>query len=411
MKISKTAVALSALTLVATAGCGGGGGDDGSGGPLRIGVISPFSGPLAPGGVALAEGYQLAIDEVNADGGVMGRQIELVRGDASTPEQGISEVDRLASSEDVDVFAGTYTSGISNTASEAALRSGKLYWDTTALAIDLTERGLANFVRSGPSAEQFAEVSVDAVGDLIAPELGDPSSLSVCITHEDSIYGQSVSKIQEEALTGMGLSIAAKVSYSAAATSLGNVVLRCQKANPDIWVNTGYAADNNLLLQTAAQEGFQPGATMLVGTGDTKETGDAVGAPILDGVLVTAYAHNDTAEEFAPGIAEFLTAYDKKYDGEPVFGQTLGAYSGMKVMLEAIEEAGSTEPAAVKKTLAGLKEPLGSLPAGYGVDFSAEFQNTLALPTVVQWQGGKTVTVYPPAAAADGAELADLARK
>lgn len=410
MKMWKIAAPLSALTLV-VAGCGGGSVDEGSDSPIRVGVISPFSGPLAPGGVALAQGYELAIDEVNANGGVMGRKVELIRGDASTPEQGISEVDRLATSKNVDVFAGTYTSGISNTASEAALRNGKLYWDTTALAISLTERGLANFVRSGPSAEQFAQVSIDAVRDLIAPKLGAPGSLSVCITHEDSIYGQSVAAIQEKALKGMGLSVSANVSYSAAATALGNVVLRCQKSDPDVWLNTGYAADNNLLLQTAAQEGFHPGATMLVGTGDTKETGDAVGADILDGVLVTAYAHNDTSEEFAPGIAKFLAAYDKKFDGEPVFGQTLGAYSGMKVMLEAIAKAQSTAPADVKKALAGLKEPVGSLPAGYGVDFSADFQNTLALPTVVQWQGGKTVTVYPAAAAPAGAKLADLVRK
>ena len=53
--------------------------------PIRIGAINPFSGPLALYGDEVARGYQLAIDEANAKGGVIGRKLELLRGDASSP--------------------------------------------------------------------------------------------------------------------------------------------------------------------------------------------------------------------------------------------------------------------------------------------------------------------------------------
>ena len=89
---------------------------------LRIGAINPYSGPLALYGDELARGYQIAVDERNAKGGVLGRKIELVRGDATNPQQGIAAVDQLATRERVEIFVGTYVSAIANAGSDAALR-------------------------------------------------------------------------------------------------------------------------------------------------------------------------------------------------------------------------------------------------------------------------------------------------
>src|SRR4029453_14201097 len=105
----------------------------------------------------------LAVDEKNTKGGVLGRKVELVRGDAGNPQQGIAAVDQLVTRDKVDLFIGTYISAVSNAASDAALRHNKLYWDTNAVAAELTERKLPNFVRSGPPGAYFAEMSVRAV--------------------------------------------------------------------------------------------------------------------------------------------------------------------------------------------------------------------------------------------------------
>jgi len=119
--------------------------------PIRVGAVNPYSGPLAQFGDEVARGYELATEAVNAKGGIAGRKIVLVRGDAGTPQQGIATIDKLVSQDKCDVFVGTYISAVSNAASDAAARYGKVYWDTHALAADLTERGLANFFRAGPS--------------------------------------------------------------------------------------------------------------------------------------------------------------------------------------------------------------------------------------------------------------------
>ena len=71
--------------------------------PVRIGAINPYSGPVALYGDEVARGYQLAIDEANAKGGVIGRKIELFRGDAGNPQQGIAAIEKLVSDK-VDIF-------------------------------------------------------------------------------------------------------------------------------------------------------------------------------------------------------------------------------------------------------------------------------------------------------------------
>ncbi|MEO9190703.1 MAG: ABC transporter substrate-binding protein, partial [Acetobacteraceae bacterium] len=78
--------------------------------PIRIGAINPYTGPMALYGSEVTHGYELAAEKANAGGGVLGRQIEIVRGDAANPQQGISAVEQLA--DKVDVFVGTYISAV-----------------------------------------------------------------------------------------------------------------------------------------------------------------------------------------------------------------------------------------------------------------------------------------------------------
>ena len=113
---------------------------------LRIGAINPYSGPMALYGDEMTRGYQLAIDERNAKGGLLKRKVELLKGDASTPQQGIAAVDQLVSRDRVELFIGTYISAVSNAASDAALRNQKIYWDTNAFVCNFNCGGiLSNF--------------------------------------------------------------------------------------------------------------------------------------------------------------------------------------------------------------------------------------------------------------------------
>lgn len=404
-------VALCCVTALGMSACGGSGGDSGGGGsdggdssPIKIGVINPFSGDFAVYGEEVTRGYELAVQEANDAGGVNGRQVELLRGDATTADQAIDAANRLGTRENVDAFIGTYISAAASAASDVAARQGKLYWETNGVADDLTERGLENYLRFGFRATDFANVSVEGLA-AIAEALGKPvTQLRVYIEHEDSIYGSSVAKQQQVDLKKQGIPIVGVGKHAAAATDLTDSVMKAKNAKPDVLLSTGYVPDTNLLLRTARSQGFHPPATLLVGTGDTNDTLESIGAKNLAGTLVTAYPGADVSEAYAPGADKFLAAYKAKYKSDPRAPQSLTAYAGAQSLLKMIGEAKGTAVEDVRKVAMAADVPFNSLPNGFGIKFDEKGQNQLARPVIVQWRGdGKKVTVFPAEAAGDNA--------
>ena len=379
---------------------------------LKLGAVNPSSGALALYGDEVTRGYELAADWINGRGGVLGRKVAIVRGNASSPQEGIAAVEQFVARDKVDALIGTYISAVANAASEAALTYDKLYWDTNAVEAELTERGLPNYIRSGPYAAAFAQGSVSLITDLVAKSLGKaPKDLKVWIEHEDSIYGTSIAKEQERLLKAAGVQVAGVGAHSFRAIDLTDSILRARNAAPDVWITTGYIPDSNLLLRTARDQGFKPAAMITVGTGDTYETLDSLGKDSLEGLLVVSYPRFDTNPKFGPGAEEFPKAYRAKYGRDPIAPQGMAAFVGAKILFKALQAAGSTKYDAVRTAASKMDEPVGTYETGFGVKFNDKMQNTRAMPVGAQWQDGKMVTVFPAEAVPAGAKLVGLARK
>ena len=379
---------------------------------IKIGEINPFSGPLAKYGLELARGHELAVDEVNSKGGLLGKKVELIQGDATNPQQAIAAVDQLATRDNVDLFSGTYMSPVSAAASDAAQRYGRLYWETIATAQELTERGLTNFVRSGPSAASYALEGVAAVKNLVAPAFGkQPGELKIWIEHEDLTFGTSIAQTLKKLLEDEGIKTVSVTSHSFKAIDLNDTVLRIKQGKPDLLIEIGYVPDGNLLLRSLRDQGYKIPGVMYLVTGDAPETLEAVGAETLEGLLVVSYPRTDVPESYSPGGRYYLEAYRAKYKQEPVATLGMTAYAGMNMLFDAVRAAGSIDAEKVHAAAARMDKPLRSYPGGYGVKFDANFQNTRALPVVVQWQSGIPVTVYPTEAASAGTALKNFPRK
>ena len=378
---------------------------------LKIGVVNPYSGAMALYGDEMTRGYDIAVDQTNAKGGVLGRKITVVRASATNAQEAIAAVEQLIGRDKVDLLSGTYVTAISNAGSEAALNNGKLYWETNALSKDLTDRTLPNFARSGPDSIAFARRSVEGVLQLVIPKLGkDPKSVKVWIEHEDSSFGTSIGKEQERLLKQAGVQ-AGIGSHNVRSVDLSDSILRAKSFGPDIWLSTAYVTDHNLLLRTIREQSFKPAVIMLTGTGDTFETLDAVGKEALNGVLLVSYPRADVGESYGPGAGAFLKAYQAKYNRDPIAPQAMSAYVGMKILLEAVTAAKSTEYEKVIAAAAKMDKQFGSYETGYGVKFDDTMQNVRALPLIAQWQDGQVRAVFPKEALVPGVTLFDLARK
>ncbi|MDQ4137097.1 MAG: ABC transporter substrate-binding protein, partial [Pseudomonadota bacterium] len=340
-------------------------------------------------------------EELNASGGLNGRKIELVKGDAVDPNQAVGEARRLTSTERVPVVFGTYSSSLSLAATQVAELAGVPYLELGAISDPITERGFKNVYRTNPTAKSFAEQMVDSIADAIAPSLNtDAKQLRIGIIHEDSLYGQTVAGFQTARAKEKGLNVVETLPYSAKSVDLTPVVLRLKGANVDVVLQTSYQNDTVLFFRNMKDQGFKPKAIIGAGGGySLRDTMQAVGAENMEGALNVDFTQFRTNPAAAPGIDEFVKKYRAKYGMEPRSGHSLTNYMGAKVFLDAMGKAKDLSSSALRTAIMAVDIPEGQTATGWGAKFDEKGQNTRAKPLLMQWQGGELVTVFPQSAA------------
>ncbi len=368
---------------------------------VKIGALYPFSGGLALLGDESFRGLELATEERNAKGGLNGKALQIVKGDAVDPNQAVGEARRLTSVEKVSVVFGTYSSSLSIAATQVTELAGVPYFELGAISDPITERGFKNLYRSNPTARDFAASMVDSIGEAIAPALGvDAKSLKVAIIHEDSLYGQTVAGYQTARAKEKGVTIVETLPYSAKSVDLTPVILRLKSANIDVVLQTSYQNDTVLFFRQAKEQGFKPKAVMGAGGGySLRETAQAVGYENIEGALNVDFTQYKTNAAAAPGIADFVAKYKAKYGTDPRSGHSLANYVGANLFFDAMASAKDLAPAAIRESVMKIDLPVGSTASGWGAKFNEAGQNTRVSPFIMQWQGGELVTVFPPKAA------------
>jgi branched-chain amino acid transport system substrate-binding protein len=368
--------------------------------PLAIGALFPFSGSLSLLGDESFRGLDLATDERNAAGGLLGRPISLVRGDANDSAPATAEAKRLVEQAKVSCVFGSYAAAVALAASAVTELAGVPYFELDALADSVTERGFKITFRSGPWASAVGFLSVDTVADLLLPLWGiDNARLKLAILHEDGPTGTAVAGAQEARCKDRGLPLAERISYPATDIDFAPLVQRLHGANADIVLHTAHANDVVLLHRALKQAGWRP--RMVIGAGggySLNDTAQALGAD-FDGVMnvdVTQYRVSDIV---APGVSEVAASYQRKYGAPPRSGHSLISLAGARVFFDAVQRAGSFELEKVRPAILAVDAPSGSLVAGFGARFDDKGQNVRAQPYLSQWQKGALVTVAPKDAA------------
>lgn len=368
---------------------------------VKFGALYPFSGELALLGEESFRGLEIAVEEINANGGVQGEQIVLVRGDAVDNNQAIGEARRLTSVEEVKAIFGTYSSGRSMAASQVAELARTPYFELGAVTADLTNRGFQYLFRTNPTAIETGAMTMEIVEKVVAPALGvDPKELRLAILYEDSSFGASVAKYKQEAADKLGLNVVQSHGYPASTVDMSSIVLRLQQDNVDVVVQTSYLNDTVLFLRQSHEAGFKPKAFVGAGGGYSMQpTADAVGHDLIDGVFDIDFPQFAINPEAAPGIEEFREAYVAKYGSEPRSGHSLVNYMGALTVLQALDQAPDLEAETIRATAAAIDLEPGNTSTGWGMKFNEQGQNTRAFYYGMQWQDGKLVTIYPPEAA------------
>jgi branched-chain amino acid transport system substrate-binding protein len=365
---------------------------------IKVGILLPLSGSVAPIGQNNRRGHELAIDEINAAGGIKslgGAKLVMVDGDTQgTPNVGIQETEKLAQ-QGVVAILGAYQSSVTFPTTQIAEKLQVPFIDPVAIADKITEgRNFKYTFKVSPKASWYARDQLAFV-KWVGEKTGNPVK-SVVLMFEDTLFGQATSKGQAHFAAEYGIEVLDKVPYPKDTPDMTATISRIKSLNPDALVLVSYISDAVLITKTM------------------KELG--VNIPILGtsaGHIDPAYVANlgelanfsFTVGEWNPdlkkaGAADINERFEKKF-GIPMNGHAAETYMSTMVLRDALERAGSTDRKKLRDALAET-EICGDknlLPYDC-IKFDESGQSPQGQLTILQVQDGEFVSVWPEAIAA-----------
>lgn len=332
--------------------------------PVKLGVMLPLSGPAALAGTSILEGVQFAAEENNANGGVLGRQVELfIEDDEGNATKGVTAVRKLIEQDGVAAISGTYVSGVALAATKVArefnvpmISAGSTSSDVT----DFNEAGDPWFFRAFPgSREQARQSAQDIVEKLDATK--------VAVLHENSVYGKSLSDSLEANLAEAGGEIISIESYNPDERDFFSVLTKVRSAQPDAIYIAGLMDAGAQIIKQSAELGID---SQIVGSGSMmSDKLIELAGPASEGFAVSSMFEPSTPNEFG---AAFTERFRAKFNKEPDVYSALG-YDSMNVLIEAVRRAGVAEGEAIQAELKQMTDfPLVQGPAGTVADFDEQ---------------------------------------
>ncbi|MGL4986138.1 MAG: ABC transporter substrate-binding protein [Treponemataceae bacterium] len=374
--MKKTASILSVLLAISllTVGC-----SKSSEEVIKIGGIFPLSGAVAVYGNEARNGVELAIKEINENGGVAGKQLVLIsEDDEGAPEKTVNAYKKLTSRDGVKIIIGSLTSG--STASIASLAQAQkvLLLAPAATMESITDAGDYIFRAC------FIDPFQGTVGGKFARENLNASNAAVLYNVEND-YSVGLYENFRIAFESSGGTVAAAESYSTGDKDFNAQLTKIKSVNPDIVYLPDYYATVALVAKQLRAQGID--APIVGGDGWGGIT-DNAGDEVLNGFYSDHYA-SDSAEG---KVATFVDTYRLTYQSTPVSFAALG-YDSTYLIRDAIEAANSTTDIAAIRT--ALENTNGSYVTGnLTFDERRNPVKSAVIMEVVKNDEGKLVVMY-----------------
>lgn len=345
---------------------------------VKIGVLHPVTGALAYSGQQCRVGAQMAIEDINAAGGIKsmgGAKLEAMLGDAqSQPQAGAAEIEKMNEA-GVSAVVGAFASAICLATTQAAAKYNLPHVVDVGVADQIVERGLKNTFRFGPGYKKSTQVAMANL--LVLNKAAGSPAKTVMIIHEDSLFGTGTADLLSRELPGYGFDVKEVVKHANPTRDFNNIVLRMKSINPDIVIPANYYNEYALLVRTMQQQKVQPKAifSVLGGAASSykfvKEFPDAA-----NGIIDCNHWFNPK-DKRAQDLRKRVEAKNLFFSYELFM-----TYTAMWVLADAIERAKSGDRAAITEALASSTYSGHFMP--YGPTQFVNGQNTGAQPLMTQ---------------------------
>jgi branched-chain amino acid transport system substrate-binding protein len=362
---------------------------------LKIALVVPLSGRWARQGQLKKMGAEMAIHEINAQGGIKslgGAKIVLREADAGdSVEKAVSAAQRALSREKISAGIGSWLSSFTLGVTEVAERL-QVPWFTLSYADNITERGFQYTFQSSPVSSLQAEQALDLALDL-AKRNNQPIKKAALVGDNTAAIVFFFKPLREKLLKAKGIEVVVDDVWTPPLADATAIVQNLRSTQPDIvFYGATNFPDSIQMLQKVKEFGLK---TPFLGTGAwlvTPEYVTTVGKELLDNVMAVVAAHPLRGQE------DMVTRFTQR-TGEVFMTQDpLMSYAHVWIIKEAAELARSTDPKAIRDAVARLdlrSGPAASTLLPGRIRYDERGRRVGATPIIVQWQGGEPFTVVP----------------
>ena len=378
-KMKKMAALLSALALTTglIAGCGGSSSKD-----IKIGVVYELTGNTASFGTAAANGAKLAFKEINANGGVLGKQIQLVVADnKGEPSESSNAMTKVISQDKVVAVTG-FTTSSNGIAASSVAEANKIPF----VAAATTNPKVTINEASGKAKDYtfrvcFIDPFQGTVGANFVLNTLKAKKAAIMVDNS-SDYSKGLVAVFKPAYTAGGGAIVAEEAYLQKDQDFKTILTNIKAANPDVIYLPGYYEEVGKIVKQARELGIT--APFVGGDGwDSPKLAEIGGAAALNN---TYFTNHYSVEDKSPKSRAFVEAYQKEYGQQPDAMAVLG-YDAAYALVDAIKRAGSAEPQKIRDALAATK----NFPAVTGDLTLNEKHDAVKSAVIIEMKDGKQV--------------------
>jgi len=366
---------------------------------VKIALVAPLSGRWARQGQLKKMGAEMAIEEINSQGGIKalgGARIVLREGDAGdSVEKAVSAAQRLLTREKIGAGIGSWLSSFTLGVTEVAERL-QVPWLSLSYADSITERGFKYTFQTSPVSSLQAEQALELVTD-VARRNNRPIKKAAIVGDNTAATVFFFKPLREKLLAAKGIELVVDEVWTPPLADATAIVQKLRTTQPDIMFYGGTNFPDSIqVLQKIKEFSVK---TPIQGVGAwlvTPEYVKTVGKELLDNIQTVVAAHPLKGQEDL--VKKFV-----QRTGEPFMTQDpLCTYAHVWLIKEAIEQAKSADPKAIRDALAKIDLSSGPATSAFypaRVKFDERGRRVGAAPLIVQWQGGEPFTVVPAAVA------------
>ena len=311
---------------------------------IKIGEFGSLSGDNASFGTSQNNGVQMAVEEINAAGGVLGKKIDLTVEDNMTKQGETTTIARkLISQDHVVAIIGEVASSKTLEAAPIAQAAKIPLIATAATNPKVTQTG--DYVFRVCFTDDFQAV---VIARFVLEKLKQKKIAFMTDVKQD--YSVGLTNIAKDYLGKNGGNIVKEQSYSSGDKDFRAQLTDIKSANPDVIIITGYYPEASLIAKQARQFGIK--ATLVGGDGWDGSSLIPVGGKAIEGAY---FSNHFSTEDKSPLVQDFVKKYKQKYNAVPDAFAALG-YDATKLLADAIKRAGSTDPEKIRAAIQDTKE-------------------------------------------------------